>query len=412
MNTTLTEMRENGSKTETKVFAGGAVIAKQYDNPQTPDFVRWIHADPVTGSRQEVQKNGVGEDWLRTELEPLGQEIQPIKPDEELPTGTTVSNNSADSPEWLCKIQYKDYWEMPVACQRARNEDVTDKLEELNKIEGNAKAITAVDSPITSPAIPFMDSPVGGKSNPLTLALRESASSTTKKTKDNQSDDDEPIVIETRERKIPGFKDASFAGDDDNLKLVNQAIADVKSIFGSDNECTQFFGLGKIATIYSTENGKSSVENIYKIDPKIVANHLGEQLRQGIGFLDAKNANSTQIGIEQSGKVSDYTDGSTEYRSFERVKVNIKGNFLGSGKFGSYSGRVGRALAFLHEIAHLIYTGKIRDNNGKVTGYTYLIPDDGNLKTDENGKILSEENTKLVESKCKVELDNLKKSGN
>jgi hypothetical protein len=180
MNTTLTEMRENGSKTETKVFAGGAVIAKQYDNPQTPDFVRWLHADPVTGSRQEVQKNGIGEDWLRTEIEPLGQEIQPIKPDEEFPTGVTASNFSADSPEWLCQNPNVNYDDMPVGCQRAKNEDVTKFM--FPEEEGNVVAITGVDSPMTPMVIPFMDSPVGGKSDPNTLALRESASATTKPT--------------------------------------------------------------------------------------------------------------------------------------------------------------------------------------------------------------------------------------
>jgi hypothetical protein len=143
----------------------------------------------------------------------LRQRVRLQKPDEEISTGTTVSNNSADSPEWLCKYADKDYWDMPAACQRAKNEDPDFHLDQLFKKEGNAKAITAVDSPMTPMAIPFMDSPVGGKSDPNTLALRESASATTKPTKDSQSDDDKPIVIETREPKIPEFKDASV-GDD------------------------------------------------------------------------------------------------------------------------------------------------------------------------------------------------------
>jgi hypothetical protein len=204
MNTTLTELRENGSKAETKVFAGGAVIAKQYDNPQTPDFVRWLHADPVTGSRQEVQKNGVGEDYLRTELEPLGQEIQPIKPDEELPTGTTASNNSADSPEWLCKYASKDYWDMPIACQRAKNEDPDFHLDQLFKQEGNPAAIDK--NPKQANNLHELGNSIGG--DKLSLSFKRGASSTTKRMKDN---DEKPVITADVEVKI-SFDDEIFSG--------------------------------------------------------------------------------------------------------------------------------------------------------------------------------------------------------
>jgi hypothetical protein len=78
----------------------------------------------------------------------------------------------------------------------------------LRKKEGNVLAITGTDSPMTSPAIPFMDSPVGGKSNPMTLALRKTANSTAKTAKDN---DNKPVIKEDVEVKI-SFDDEIFSG--------------------------------------------------------------------------------------------------------------------------------------------------------------------------------------------------------
>jgi hypothetical protein len=75
----MTEVNFTGKKLKTKVFAGGAVIAEQQsqlalDGSDDPKVVVWIHADPVTGSPQYVNKDG--SNWYRKEYEPLGgQEV-------------------------------------------------------------------------------------------------------------------------------------------------------------------------------------------------------------------------------------------------------------------------------------------------------------------------------------------------
>ena len=73
LNSPLTEIYSTGTKSKTKVFAGGAVIAEQWVEPG--NLVQWISADPVTGSSVRISKNGAFHDIDRKELEPLGQEV-------------------------------------------------------------------------------------------------------------------------------------------------------------------------------------------------------------------------------------------------------------------------------------------------------------------------------------------------
>ena len=194
---------------------------------------------------------------------------------------------------------------------------------------------------------------------------------------------------------------------DNNVALVDQAVKDVKKIFEGNNECSRFFQLGLISTVLSTENGKTTVENFFAIDASAIAERLGNQLRSNIGFLDVASSNRNEIAIEQSGRVTDFqdADGRRISRVFERAKVNINGGFIKGGRFGSFSGRAGRALAFLHEIAHLIVKGTERDKKGNKVS-TYLIPNDKDKQS--GGKDLSVENTELIERKCKTELEAIK----
>jgi hypothetical protein len=120
----VTEIRETGAKAKTKVYAGGAVIAEQVDNPNSSDFVFWIHADPITGSSQKTEKSGESYDYLRTELEPLGQEVLPVEPPQVPVDGIPAVRFSASEPEWLCRYPNKEYSQMPVACQQAENESL------------------------------------------------------------------------------------------------------------------------------------------------------------------------------------------------------------------------------------------------------------------------------------------------
>jgi hypothetical protein len=109
-----------------------------------------------------------------------------------------------------------------------------------------------------------------------------------------------------------------------------------------------------------------------------------------------------------SGDITDVTDWKTgtRYRAWARVKINHGGVFFRSGSFGGYSGRAGRALAFLHEIAHMVLTGQATDKKGRSVSQ-YFIPDDKDKK-DKKGDNQSKANTKLIAEKCKKELEDLK----
>jgi len=126
----VTTLYASGAKRETKVFAGEMVIAKQSDNPLTAELVKWIHADPVTGSSEEVEKSGQsGGDYSRTELEPLGQEVLPVQPPQS--GGIGESPYAASEPQWLCQYASKDFWKMPTSCQKqifTRNDEALSKL--------------------------------------------------------------------------------------------------------------------------------------------------------------------------------------------------------------------------------------------------------------------------------------------
>jgi YD repeat-containing protein len=105
----LTEVNFTGKKVKTNVFAGNAVIAEQQsqlalDGSDGPKVVVWIHADPVTGSAQYVNKDGTN--YYRKEFEPLGgQEVNPYGNEEEFPWEPDLSERSlfaVEDPQWQC----------------------------------------------------------------------------------------------------------------------------------------------------------------------------------------------------------------------------------------------------------------------------------------------------------------------
>ena len=181
--------------------------------------------------------------------------------------------------------------------------------------------------------------------------------------------------------------------------IIGQAVNDVRAILSGDNDCSKFFGLsgpiyGRIADRVDEIIGETERLNVLP-----VLDALSGQLRPG--FL-VGDLNNTTIGIRMTsrpGRGIDVQSGQLRFRIFENATVNNRGPFMRTGTFGNYTGRAGRALAILHEMAHMIRTGQVRDSNGRVVGSAYLIPDDGAATNQ------SETNTALIEEKCKKELD-------
>jgi hypothetical protein len=152
LNSPLTEISATGTKLKTKVFAGGAVVAEQM--VLASNVVQWISADPVTGSSVRLAKNGAFDNYQRTELEPLGQQVFPFEPPDEVPEPSNANGvYSAEEPEWQCRTATatgKSFFEQPAHCQRAQMERGGVSLPELfpSETEGNVRKIELTDSPM------------------------------------------------------------------------------------------------------------------------------------------------------------------------------------------------------------------------------------------------------------------------
>jgi len=210
LNSALTEISGAGTKSKTKVFAGGAVIAEQM--VLGTNLVQWISADPVTGSSVRIGKNGAFDNYHRKELEPLGQEVLPFEPPEEVPEPSNFNAvYSAEEPEWQCKASTamgKSFFNQPVHCQKAQMESGGIGLGGLfsSKTEYNVKQIQPTDSPM-----PKFHLPNSASDHLLAYASRSTAKQT--------GDDDDGIVGEVEikidwDDSIPDFSAAENGGTD------------------------------------------------------------------------------------------------------------------------------------------------------------------------------------------------------
>lgn len=163
-------------------------------------------------------------------------------------------------------------------------------------------------------------------------------------------------------------------------KSIKQAAEDAIGIISKNNSCKRFFG--------DTKTNET------------VLRRLAMQ-------FEIRLLRDSRTGIEMSGKFT--SSGPTEdhagYRLFDAATINSQGPFLRAKVFradsyvppvGSFrpNTREARVLMLLHELAHLV-TGEDGD---------WLIPDDG------NDPALSEQNTTLIESKCKPQILSLSPS--
>ncbi|MGI8641405.1 MAG: FG-GAP-like repeat-containing protein, partial [Pyrinomonadaceae bacterium] len=102
LGSSLTQVLPSGDKYETKVFAGGAVIAKQVSGA-----VEWTTSDPITGTVAKVGSGGaVG---LTEEYEPLGQKIRTTDPTEAPEPTYQMHIGGAEDAEWQCQVPQDFY---------------------------------------------------------------------------------------------------------------------------------------------------------------------------------------------------------------------------------------------------------------------------------------------------------------
>jgi RHS repeat-associated protein len=165
--------------------------------------------------------------------------------------------------------------------------------------------------------------------------------------------------------------------------IIDQAVEDTYMVLQLAGECSLFFG------------GRAFAQN--------VLSSLHAAMRP-LPLTDGNGAPDRKTGIGLTGDYS-ATMGSYNgiplnavYRLPGLAAVNTNGGFYqGSTKTGDYnsSSRRGRALAILHELAHLIGT---MDDNGNVT---WSIPHDGPGAPDGT----SEKSTNTILEKCRRDIE-------
>jgi hypothetical protein len=175
------EIDSYGERRTTKVYAGGAIIAEQrtFVNTPTDNKVVWVHADPVTGSKQETLKTGLASISIgnREELEPLGQRVRLQQAAEVDPNNQTtlIQTGRADFPEWQCQLPLEN---LPSHCSQLYLEyesNLDETWGEKNK-KGNATSIAEQTvSAAPAPAQTIADSG-------MIMSFKRKTSATTKPT--------------------------------------------------------------------------------------------------------------------------------------------------------------------------------------------------------------------------------------
>jgi YD repeat-containing protein len=253
LGSSLTTVTPDGNKFETKVFAGGAVIAKQkrfVGNNQNYDSIEWTTADPVTGTVGKFSYTAEGSVRIKEEIEPLGQKISGTDPDPSAEVTYQMRLFGADDAEWQCEISeafYGGFQGMPDHCQMKILQDFSRGLDEIygfsNKTrESNPGNVTVeyngIDSPNDVPDIPFEELPVSKM--PTNVAFSKSLQSTAKpKTKDKPKVDvgkvgsveikaeDQPIDFNNFEN---GGDDRILYPDDPSIKKRKMTEAEVSDL--------------------------------------------------------------------------------------------------------------------------------------------------------------------------------------
>ncbi len=193
----LTDVNPDGTKMETKVFAGAAPIARQSRyvdvQQQVIETIGWTGADPVTGTSGGTSYQSGTQYLTVQDYEPFGQSIQSENPNQYPEQGPQVG--SAGEPEWQCQLPME--WQ-PYHCKI--------KADIANSINGTS--IKQVYDPNKKPGDPnfiHIDDPPKEKNEDADDRLRNE---TLRKT-------DKPVLKEYGGKRIAPTSVPSASGDED-----------------------------------------------------------------------------------------------------------------------------------------------------------------------------------------------------
>jgi len=178
LGSSLTTITPDGNKSETKVFAGGTLIAKQQRiviNNQNSDSIEWTTADPVTGTTGKFNYTPDTNYHGLEEIEPLGQRLSLADPDyfEMENMSYQTFQNSAGEPEWQCQAPqafYGGFQGMPDHCQMRVLQDFSLGLDDIFGFSKKEESPDKVAPGPTDPPAGASDLPV-----PLTPTTKSNA---------------------------------------------------------------------------------------------------------------------------------------------------------------------------------------------------------------------------------------------
>jgi YD repeat-containing protein len=289
LGSSLTTVKSDETKVETKVFAGESVIAVQGANG-----VLWKTADPVTGTTGSLTETG-GE---TEDAEPLGQKILKRDPtvlaEPDAPSYETRLG-SANDPQWQCEAGaafYGGFSGMPFHCQKKALFAAGIKLPWEDEI-GHEHA--------PPPAAPHSSPPANDRGTPVI-----DLSSTTKPSEE----DGERRVLYLPASSVPYYYDDSerrrFTSGRPGAP-TNPSFEDLSNDLNRDFQTLQFrvnsfinpLPLSKIDQILNpgkTDVNKTICEKMV-IDPLkslgLDLNDFADYLKKGANFYDA---NASSIG--------------------------------------------------------------------------------------------------------------------
>jgi YD repeat-containing protein len=432
----LTTITASGNKLETKVFAGGTVIARQkrfVENGQNYDNIDWTTTDAVTGTVGVFSYLSNDLDFDTQETEPLGQKIHlqdPANPPQPL-NDSSIGN--ADDPQWQCQIPSEL---QPYHCQKAAliqeslNGTGIKTVYDPNKKPGDPNFINADDPPKETEEESrddrLLHETIHSTEKPEDTSYDGTAVLLTSIPNDDGKNDSSEIVevtlgeptgktggasITVRPTGAPDLpEDTVTIGDSEITRVVprspdatekttiDNTRKDVEAILGGDNDCAKFFGKDAL-TAFKAMNFQ--VGEIYQSSPyssKDVLNYtIGIQMT--LNDVDSKgvvSSDAKKIGYVTTSSAVINANGSF-FRKDNYTERTSSGFAVRSmPAFGGFNAttRQSRVLQLLHELGHVIV---------KPDG-TLLLELDG---SGQNG--LSEENTRKVKEACEKEIKALGK---
>jgi hypothetical protein len=273
----LTSVLPNETKSSTSIYAGGTLIAGEGVNG-----VGWKTADPVTGTLGSYMYYSTFTDASTVENEPLGQQLHPYDPeDPPQPLPNESGHNSADYPQWRCEENnarslYGEFHERPFECQKRMLQDLSTGLADLygfsQKKQEDPQGVTdkLIDTPMPkgySPDLGMTFASNASRKFALLASYKVDGDGECERDGDGRYRVPCQVEKEPEPIEIPDFKDASYGGQDEAVRLtdaqVAKLVADVQLILKHNPNCQSF--INEVSAHASSPQNRQFSSNLVEV---------------------------------------------------------------------------------------------------------------------------------------------------